>query len=122
MSKCCLYLNEAIIQTFTIMLHAYTIVLVTDSSLSVGVVGGIAGGVGGVLLLIILVMAVLLLTVRIRKSGNQDISTATTTGEALDTSSYICTCYNGFRNCYSKCCYTFISCCLYMLSFISCCL
>ncbi|XP_064403217.1 uncharacterized protein LOC135348800 isoform X2 [Halichondria panicea] len=51
-----------------------------DSSLSVGVVGGIAGGVGGVLLLIILVMAVLLilLTVRIRKSGNQDISTATT--------------------------------------------
>ena len=52
-----------------------------------GVVGGIAGGVGGVLLLIILVMAVLLilLTVRIRKSGNQDISTATTTGEALDT-------------------------------------
>ncbi len=50
-----------------------------------GVVGGIAGGVGGVLLLIILVMAVLLLTVSIRKSGNQDISTATTTGEALDT-------------------------------------
>ncbi|XP_064403225.1 uncharacterized protein LOC135348804 isoform X1 [Halichondria panicea] len=48
-----------------------------DSSLSVGLVGGIAG----VLLLIILVMAVLLilLTVRIRKSGNQDISTATTT-------------------------------------------
>ncbi len=72
-----------------ILLHAYTIVLVTDSSLSVGVVGGIAGGVGGVLLLIILVMAVLLLTVRIRKSGNQDISTATTTGEALDT----CTSY-----------------------------
>ena len=66
-----------------IMLHAYTIVLITDSSLSVGVVGGIAGGVGGVLLLIILVMAVLLLTVRTRKSGNQDISTATTTGEAL---------------------------------------
>ncbi len=55
-----------------------------------GVVGGIAGGVGGVLLLIILVIAVLLLTVRIRKSGNQDISTATTTGEALDTcTSYI---------------------------------
>ncbi len=47
--------------------------------------GGIAGGVGGALLLIILVMAMLLLTVRIRKSGNQDISTATTTGEALDT-------------------------------------
>ena len=80
-------MSEAILQTFTILLHAYTIVLVTDSSLSVGVVGGIAGGVGGVLLLIILVMAVLLLTVRIRKSGNQDISTATTTGEALDTSS-----------------------------------
>ena len=50
-----------------------------------GLVGGIAGGVGGALLLIILVMAMLLLTVRIRKSGNQDISTATTTGEALDT-------------------------------------
>ncbi len=51
-----------------------------------GLVGGIAGGVGGVLLFIILVMAVLLilLTVRIRKSGNQDIGTATTTGEALD--------------------------------------
>ncbi len=89
MSKWCLYLSESIIQTFTILLHAYTIVLVTESSLSVGVVGGIAGGVGGVLLLIILVMAVLLLTVRIRKSGNQDISTATTTGEALDT----CTSY-----------------------------
>ena len=54
-----------------------------------GLVGGIAGGVGGALLLIILVMAMLLLTVRIRKSGNQDISTATTTGEALDT----CTSY-----------------------------
>ena len=84
-------MSEAIIQTFMILLHAYTIVLITDSSLSVGVVGSIAGGVGGVLLLIILVMAVLLilLTVRIRKSGNQDISTATTTGEALDT----CTSY-----------------------------
>ncbi len=84
-------MSEAILQTFMILLHAYTIVLVTDFSLSVGVVGGIAGGVGGVLLLIILVMAVLLilLTVRIRKSGNQDISTATTTGEALDT----CTSY-----------------------------
>ncbi|XP_064403204.1 protein psiR-like isoform X3 [Halichondria panicea] len=56
-----------------------------ESSLSVGVVGGIAGGVGGVLLLIILVMAVLLilLTVRIRKSGNQDISTATTTDKEV---------------------------------------
>ncbi|XP_064403235.1 multiple epidermal growth factor-like domains protein 10 isoform X2 [Halichondria panicea] len=56
-----------------------------DSSLSVGVVGSIAGGVGGVLLLIILVMAVLLilLTVRIRKSGNQDISTATTTDKEV---------------------------------------
>ncbi|XP_064403224.1 uncharacterized protein LOC135348803 isoform X2 [Halichondria panicea] len=56
-----------------------------DSSLSVGLVGGIAGGVGGVLLLIILVMAVLLilLTVRIRKSGNKDISTATTTGKVV---------------------------------------
>ncbi len=57
------------------------------TTLSVGVVGGIAGGVGGaiIMLLIILVMAVLLilLTVRIRKSGSQDISTATTTGEAL---------------------------------------
>ncbi len=68
----------------TLKFHAYTITLV-----NVRVVGGIAGGVGGVLLLIILVMAVLLLTVRIRKSGNQDISTATTTGEALDT----CTSY-----------------------------
>ncbi|XP_064403231.1 uncharacterized protein LOC135348807 [Halichondria panicea] len=54
-----------------------------ESSLSVGVVGGIAGGVGGLLLLIILVMAVLLLTVRIRKSGNQDISTATTTDKEV---------------------------------------
>ncbi len=73
-----------------ILLHACA--LVTDSSLSMGLVGGIAGGVGGVLLLIILVMAVLLilLIVRIRKSGSQDISTATTTGEALDT----CTSYN----------------------------
>ncbi len=64
---------------------------VTESSLSVGLVGGIAGGVGGALLLIILVMAVLLilLIVHIRKSGSQDISTATTTGEALDT----CTSY-----------------------------
>ena len=71
------------------ILHAHTITLVT--SVDVGLVGGIAGGVGGALLLIILVMAVLLilLTVRIRKSGNQDISTATTTGEALDT----CTSY-----------------------------
>ncbi|XP_064403302.1 uncharacterized protein LOC135348866 isoform X2 [Halichondria panicea] len=54
-----------------------------ESSLSVGVVGGIAGGVGGVLLLIILVMAVLLLTVRTRKNGNQDISTATTTDKEV---------------------------------------
>ncbi len=83
--KWCLNWSEAILQTFMILLHAYTIVLVTESSLSVGLVGGIAGGVGGVLLLIILVMAVLLilLTVRTRKSGNQDISTATTTGKAL---------------------------------------
>ncbi len=60
--------------------------------------GGIAGGVGGALLLIILGMAVLLLTVRIRKSGNQGISTATTTGEALDTSN--ATYYSGFRKCH----------------------
>ena len=73
------------------ILHKCILISTTDSLLSMGVVGGIAGGVGGALLLIILVMAVLLilLTVRIRKSGNQDISTATTTGEALDT----CTSY-----------------------------
>ena len=65
--------------------YSYTCTLHTGSSLDAGL--GITGGVGGALLLIILVMAVLLilLTVHIRKSGSQDISTATTTGEALDT-------------------------------------
>ena len=63
----------------------HVLIYTTESALSMGLVGGIAGGVGGVLLFIILVMAVLLilLTVHIRKSGSQDISTATTTGEAL---------------------------------------
>ncbi len=79
------------------------VISTTESSLSVGVVGGIAGGVGGVLLLIILVMAVLLilLIVHIRKSGSQDISTATTTGEALDTCTIAMNLlHNGFRNCH----------------------
>ena len=78
---------RALIQIF---IHAH--ICTTGSSLDVGLVGGIAGGVGGALLLIILVMAVLLilLIVHIRKSDSQDISTATTTGEALDTrTSYI---------------------------------
>ncbi len=62
----------------------HVLISTTESSLIVGLAGGIAGGVGVVLLLIILVMAILL-TVHIRKSGSQDVSTATTTGEALDT-------------------------------------
>ncbi len=75
-------------ECYTILQSTQSVLIsTTESSLSVGVVGGIAGGVGGVLLLIILVMAVLLLTVRTRKNGNQDISTATTTGKVLDTPS-----------------------------------
>ncbi len=70
-------------ECYTILYNRVYLFSTTESSLSVGLVGGIAGGVGGALLLIILVMAVLLilLTVHIRKSGSQDIST----GEALDT-------------------------------------
>ncbi len=71
----------------------YTVL--AESSVDVGLVSGIAGGVGGALLLIILVMAVLLivLTVRIRKSGSQDISTATSTGtcKALIDTIYLAT-------------------------------
>ncbi len=86
-SKWCLHLSGVFIYNnyvHNIPIHTCTL-HTTESSVDVGLVGGIAGGVGGALLLIILVMAVLLilLTVHIRKSGSQDISTATTTGEAL---------------------------------------
>ncbi len=80
-------LVSAIQYCTTIQSTQSVLISTTETSLSVGLVGGIAGGVGGVLVLIILVMAVLLilLKVRIRKSGSQDISTATSTGKALDT-------------------------------------